>query len=55
MNRSAAIVSSSARRMASSGMAWPKEIVAVFTMPPQELQTGSVSSLRNAARMSSSS
>ena len=30
MNRSAASVSNSARRIASTGIAWPKEIVAVF-------------------------
>ncbi len=37
--------------MASSGIDWPKEIVAVFTAPPQWLQSGSVSSRRKASRI----
>ena len=35
MNRSAASVSISARRIAASGIAWPNEIVAVLTNPSQ--------------------
>ena len=37
-NRSAASVAASARRIASSGTAWPNEMVAVFTSPPQASQ-----------------
>ena len=50
MNRSAAMVSISARRIASAGIAWPNEIVAVLTKPPQASQSGAVSSRSKAWR-----
>ena len=39
----------------SSGIACPKEMVAVLTMPPHSSHSGSVSSVLNAARMGSRS
>ena len=40
INRSEAKAASWARSISASGMAWPKEMVAVLTWPPQSVQTG---------------
>ena len=45
MNRSQASVSSWARAIWISGIAWPKEMVAVFTMPSHFSQIGSVAAV----------
>ena len=54
--KSQAIVSISAARIASSGICWPNDMVAVFTYGlPQFLQAGSVSSRLKGARISANS
>ncbi len=55
MNKSAAKVAISARRISACGIAWPNEIVAVLTMPRQRTQEGAVPSRSKAMRMSASS
>ena len=47
--RSQASVSRFARSISSSGIAWPKEIVAVLTGAPQSVQAGGTESLSNAS------
>ena len=42
MNRSALSVAARASAISCSGMAWPKEMVADFTMPPQAVQAGAL-------------
>jgi len=44
MKRSALRVAARASAISCSGIAWPKEIVADFTMPPQLVQVGALSS-----------
>jgi len=53
--RSQASVSSWARRIGSSGIAWPNEIVADFTTPPQPRQSGASPVASKRGRTQSSS
>jgi hypothetical protein len=48
-------ISISARRIASAGIAWPKETVAVLTKPPQSSHNGGVCVRSKAIRNASSS